>query len=67
MHVCVCVIATIQISVNGSPHVSVTFAAINTSFSLPIFNEEAENNFQYELYSRSYRLMFSPNQTSVLK
>jgi hypothetical protein len=54
MCVCVYVIATIQISMNGSPHVSVTFAAINTSFSLPMFNEEAGNDFQYELYSRSY-------------
>jgi len=37
------------------------------SFSLPISNEEAGNDFQYELYSRSYWLMFSPNQKSVLK
>ena len=43
MHMCV--ITATQISMNGSPHVSVTFAAINTSFSLPIYNEEAGNNF----------------------
>jgi hypothetical protein len=55
IYVCVCVcvqvraIATIQISVNDSPHVSVAFIASNTSFSLPIFNEEAGNYFQYEL------------------